>query len=321
MISRTRRTGGFVLQRNAMTSLQVAVQQIPVASIVAGDNDRKSFDPERLQELADDIAQQGLLSPIRVRPIPDGRLELVFGERRLRAVKLLGWSEIPGSIVDMDAETASAEMLSENLHRQALNPIDEARAYKVRMDRFGWDVSTCGEKARVSKDRVKQRLDLLRLGEDIQHLIRSGNVSLNYALAMVGLDRNRQQVALGFLVAPSRPDIDKFRSICGQMLLDQSQDKLFDDFELRVQNVEESEKAPSIRIPVDTSLPPMRGGGTAAGSITQYIADLTASPDPKHKEAAKVVGTVLAGLMGCNCARPTDEDIRKLLQASGLQSS
>jgi ParB/RepB/Spo0J family partition protein len=258
-----------------MTSPQVAVQQIPVASIVAGDNDRKSFDPERLQELADDIAQQGLLSPIRVRPIPDGQLELVFGERRLRAVKLLGWSEIPGTIVEMDAETASAEMLSENLHRQALNPIDEGRAYKVRMDRFGWDVATCAEKARVSKERVKQRLDLLRLGDDIQHLIRSGNVPLNYALAMVGLDRNRQQIALRFLVAPSRPDIDKFRSICGQMLVDQDQNKLFDDFELQLQRYEQVEvkRARKILNPKSKKL---------VDNLAHYISDVDNSKTPNR---------------------------------------
>jgi ParB/RepB/Spo0J family partition protein len=258
-----------------MTSPQVAVQQIPVASIVAGDNDRKSFDSERLQELADDIAQQGLLSPIRVRPIPNGRFEIVFGERRLRAVKLLGWTKITGTIVEMDAETASAEMLSENLHRQALNPIDEGRAYKVRMDRFGWDVSTCGEKARVSKDRVKQRLDLLRLGEDIQYLIRSGNVPLNYALAMVGLDRNRQQIALRFLVAPSRPDIDKFRSICGQMLVDQDQNKLFDDFELQLQQYEQVEvkRARKVLNPKSTKL---------VDNLANYISDVDNSKTPNR---------------------------------------
>jgi ParB family chromosome partitioning protein len=182
------------------------VQLIPVDKVRAGDNDRRSFDTEALQELADDILHKGLIQPITVRPMGD-MYEIIAGERRYRATILAGLTEIEALVRHGTDEEASGWMLSENLFRADLNPIEEARAYQKRIDDFGWDVARLAAEARVSPSRIKQRLNLLKLREDVQHLVKSGNLALNYAGAMVGLDFNRQAIALQALLGERKPTI------------------------------------------------------------------------------------------------------------------
>jgi hypothetical protein len=117
------------------------VPTVEAALIVPGDNDRQAFEPVALQELADSIAAHGLAQPITVRPIAGGLYQIVAGERRFRAMQLLGWERVPALVRDLDDRQASAIMLVENLNRVDLNPIDEARAYSKRMTEFSWAVS------------------------------------------------------------------------------------------------------------------------------------------------------------------------------------
>ena len=113
---------------------------IPIDSIRRGDNDRQAFDQVALEELSESIRAHGLVQPITIRPMPDGHYQIVAGERRWRACKLLTWHEIPAIVRDLDDEAASAIMLAENIGRKDLNPIEEANAYHRRMDQFGWSV-------------------------------------------------------------------------------------------------------------------------------------------------------------------------------------
>ena len=126
------------------------VERVPIDAIAPGDNDREDFDAAALQELADSIGQYGLAQPITVRPVGRDRFQIVAGERRWRACRLLGWPTIPALVREMDDETASGVMLLENVQRAELNPIEEARAYARRMARFGWDVDRVAAAANVA---------------------------------------------------------------------------------------------------------------------------------------------------------------------------
>src|SRR5215813_13797029 len=118
---------------------ELSIQHIPCTQIVAGNNDRKDFNDERMQALADSIRTNGLAQPITVRPIADERYEIVAGERRFRAVsQILKHKTIPCIVRAMDDEMAAALMLVENTGRQDLTPYEQACAYKARMDVYGW---------------------------------------------------------------------------------------------------------------------------------------------------------------------------------------
>lgn len=151
---------------------------------------RKEFQPEDLEELADSIRENGLLQPLMVRPAPgrEDHWELVAGERRYRAVSLLGWQEVQALVREVDDQTLLVLALVENLQREALGPLEEAEGYQVLSDSFGL---TQGEIARaVGKDRstVTNTLRLLQLPPSVRRLVAQGDLSAGHARPLLGLD-------------------------------------------------------------------------------------------------------------------------------------
>jgi ParB/RepB/Spo0J family partition protein len=184
-----------------------------------------------LQELADSIKANGLAQPITVRWVEDRqKYEIVAGERRFRAHKLLGVATVRAIVRDLTDSEASAIMLAENTGRKDLDPVDEARAYKARMTAYGWDDKTVAEKAGVSVQRVRNRLALLQLRDDLLHLVRTGNLQMGYAqiIAEANLDKNRQLIALKRLQTCPAPTPQWFRKECGELVNQQAQGDLFD---------------------------------------------------------------------------------------------
>ena len=180
-------------------------EHLPLSLIVAGDNDRKAFEPEALASLADSIREHGLAQPITVRPVvglAGTTYVIVAGERRYRAHRLLvdqghgAFGTIECQVREMSDEQASAVMLAENTARVDLGPLEEASAYRARMDRHGWTMAAVARAAGVSADRVRRRVGLLGLGELARHYLGTGQLPIGHAEAMVGLDVNRQRLAL-----------------------------------------------------------------------------------------------------------------------------
>lgn len=245
---------------------------IATAAITAGTNDRTIFHPAELHALADNIAANGLLQPIMVRPIGEGRYQIILGERRFRAVCLLGWEKIPAVVQDVTDEEASAGMLSENMARANLDPIDEARAYQSRIDAFGWSVEELARIAGVSTVRVLFRLKLLRLRSDLQALIRTGNLALGYAqvLADAGLDTNHQAIAVDRLRDNGTPTPQWFRREVGALLTQQAQSSMLDPFEAAALTAQPTPE------PIDpphpaTTIPPVQGT-TPRETVAAHIA-------------------------------------------------
>lgn len=204
--------------------------RLDIRAIIAGQNDRTVFDQAALRGLADSIRDNGLIQPITVRQVGPDLYQIVAGERRFRACQLLGWSDIPAIVADLSAEDAAAAMLSENVARADLDPIDEASAYQSRMTHFGWSVADCAERAGVSAVRVQFRLKLLRLRPDLQLLVRGGSLALGYAqiLSDANLDGNRQLLAASRLSAQPKPTPGWFRTMIAQLVTEQEQGQLFD---------------------------------------------------------------------------------------------
>jgi len=171
------------------------IQKIPVEKIKPSKyQPRKKFDNTKINELADSIKKRGVIQPLVVSPSPvPGEYELVAGERRLRASRIAGLKEVP-VIIRHTAEKEKFQIsLIENLQREDLNPVEEARAYQNIMKEF--NITQEELSGMVSKDRsvVANTVRLLGLGEKIQDMIESGLISAGHARVLAGIDdRNRQ---------------------------------------------------------------------------------------------------------------------------------
>jgi len=206
------------------------IQTIALNKIRPGQNDRTRFAAGDLADLAASIKQDGLIQPITARPVdsPDFDFEIIAGERRFRACQILGWTTIPAIIKPMDDRQASRVMLLENLQRADLDPIDEAQAFKTRMDLFGLTVAQMAEFASTSESKIRSRLNLLKLIPEVQHLIRFGNMPLGFAAEMPGLDKNFQLIAMRYFGQTKRPTLAEFRVLCSDLLAKQNQCSMFD---------------------------------------------------------------------------------------------
>jgi len=169
-----------------------ALRKIPVDAIVPNVRQpRTDWDPHQLEQLSRSMAETGLLEPILVRP-QGSKFEIIAGERRWRAAKLLGWKELPALVRTLEDRESLEAALIENLQRDDLNPVDEARAYQALMAEFGLtheQVST-----RVGKDRstVTNLLRLLRLPETVLTHVSRGTISMGHARVLVGLPAHLQ---------------------------------------------------------------------------------------------------------------------------------
>lgn len=146
---------------------------------------RQQFKREELEALAESIKTHGLLQPILVRP-KDGEYELVAGERRWRAAQLAGLTEIPAIIRHCSDDELLALALIENLQREDLNPLDEAQAYKVLMEKFGLTQEAIAGKVKKSRAAVANTLRLLGLPEPIKQALRDDAITEGHARALLG---------------------------------------------------------------------------------------------------------------------------------------
>jgi len=162
---------------------------------------RRDFDPDSLRELADSIAAQGVIQPIVVRPIGEGRYEIVAGERRWRASQQAGLSEIPVVVRDVDEQAAIAIALIENIQRDDLNPLEEADALARLLTEFGLTHQQVAEAVGKSRTTVTNLLRLLELNDDVKGYLREGRLEMGHARALLGLRGPQQSRAAGEVLA------------------------------------------------------------------------------------------------------------------------
>mgnify|MGYP005756933147 FL=1 len=150
------------------------------------DQPRKNFDLESLQQLADSIAEHGLLQPVVVREALGGYYEIIAGERRWRAAKMAGLSEIPVTILSADDRKASELAIIENVQREDLNPMEEAQAYKKLQEEYGLTQDKVASAVGKSRSAVANTLRLLDLPEEAGALVASGKLSEGHAKVLLG---------------------------------------------------------------------------------------------------------------------------------------
>lgn len=160
------------------------------------DQPRKHFDKASLEELADSIAQNGLLQPILVREYGDGRYQIIAGERRFRASKIAGLNEIPAIILDKDDRRAAEIALIENIQREDLNPVEEAMAYKALSEEYQLTQEELSMKVGKSRSAIANSTRLLDLPEEVLTLVASGELSAGHGRTLLGLKSRSDMLPL-----------------------------------------------------------------------------------------------------------------------------
>lgn len=162
---------------------------------------RQDMHPDALEDLAASIRSQGLVQPIVVRPIGEGRYELIAGERRWRESQIAGLHSIPALIRDVPDEAALAMALIENIQREALNPIEEATALQRLVEEFEMTHARAAEAVGRSRAAVTNLLRLLALHDEVKRLLSHGDIEMGHARALLALPGPQQLEAARMVVA------------------------------------------------------------------------------------------------------------------------
>ena len=169
---------------------------------------RTRMDEGALYELAESIKAQGVMQPVLVRPVRDGsdgdgveRFEIIAGERRFRAAKLAGLDEVPVLVRDVSDEAAAAMALIENIQREDLNPLEEARGLRRLTDEFGMTHEAAARAVGRSRSTATNLLRLLNLGEPVQQMLLAGDLEMGHARALLGLEGAQQIIEANEIVA------------------------------------------------------------------------------------------------------------------------
>lgn len=181
--------GGFGLLEEGEATKKIKLSLIEPRP----DQPRKYFGEEQLRELADSIAEHGVIQPIIVVPAENGYYQIIAGERRWRAAKLAGLAEIPAIVRSYSDVQAAEVALIENLQREDLNPIEEAAGYKNLMDKFGMTQDSISERVGKSRSNVANMLRLLNLEPEILVMVQNGEISAGHGRALLSVpERGRR---------------------------------------------------------------------------------------------------------------------------------
>lgn len=161
---------------------------LPLSQIESCRNQpRKSFDQDKLEELADSIRQHGVIQPLTVRKLSSGYYQIIAGERRWRAARLAGLSEIPAVVIEADDKKAMELAMIENLQREDLNPMEEAQGFRTLVEDYGLTQEQAALSVGRSRSAVANSMRLLDLASSIQKLIADGKLSAGHARAILPL--------------------------------------------------------------------------------------------------------------------------------------
>lgn len=176
--------------------LEKVYKQIDINRIEAnGNQPRKVFDDEKIEELAMSIKENGLIQPIIVRKY-NRNYQIIAGERRFRACKLAGLKTVPCVIKDIDDKQVDTYAIIENIQRENLSPIEEARAYKTLIETYNMNQTELANKVGKKQSTIANKLRLLKLSEGVKDALKAKQITERHARAMLSLDEDKQQAIL-----------------------------------------------------------------------------------------------------------------------------
>ncbi|MBP5239065.1 MAG: ParB/RepB/Spo0J family partition protein [Oscillospiraceae bacterium] len=197
---------------------ETQVQTLPLSRIEPRqDQPRDQFDEERLQDLAASIARHGMIQPVIVRPIPNGDYQIIAGERRWRAARIAGLSEIPVRVLEADDRSVAELALVENLQREDLNPMEEARGYQKLISDYRLTQEEAAAGVGKSRSAVTNALRLLNLSAPVADLVERGALSAGHARALLAVEDPALQLSAAKQVLEKSLSVRKAEQLAAKL--------------------------------------------------------------------------------------------------------
>ena len=223
------------------TTEQSAYRLLPIYKVEPNpDQPRQDFDEEELQALSESISIHGVIQPLTVRELSSGYYQIIAGERRWRAARQAGLSEVPAVVIEADDKKAMELALIENLQRQDLNPVEEALGYQSLMSDYGLTQEETASRVGKSRPAVANALRLLNLSPEVLEKVRSGELSAGHARAILSLKSEKQQIDAMKKILALALSVRQAETLCKNMLKEPKPEK---EVTLAVNYVAECEKS------------------------------------------------------------------------------
>ena len=195
-----------------------AYQLLPIYKVEPNKNQpRQDFDEEELQALADSIEVHGVIQPLTVRELPSGYYQIIAGERRWRAARIAGLSDIPAVIIEADDKKVMELALIENLQRQDLNPVEEAMGYQSLIQEYGLTQEEAAQRVGKSRPAVANALRLLSLNPEVLEMLRQGKLSAGHARAVLTLKTEKKQLEAAQKISALGLSVRQAELLCRNM--------------------------------------------------------------------------------------------------------
>ena len=203
-----------------------AYQMLPIYKVEPNrDQPRQDFDEEELQNLAESISVHGIIQPLTVRELPSGYYQIIAGERRWRAARQAGLSDVPVVVIEADDKKAMELALIENLQRQDLNPVEEALGYQTLINEYGLTQEDAAKQVGKSRPAVANALRLLGLCPEVLELLRSGQITAGHARAILQLKAEKKQQEAAKKIIALALSVRQAETLCKNMTKEPEQKK------------------------------------------------------------------------------------------------
>lgn len=186
---------------------------------------RQFFDEAALQDLADSISQYGLIQPITVRKLDTGYYQIIAGERRWRAARLAGLREVPVRVIEADDRRTAELALVENLQREDLNPIEEAKGYKTLMEEYGLTQEETAKSVGRSRPAITNALRLLSLSKPVLEMVEKGQLSAGHARALIPIEDASKQLQAAQEVRDKTLSVRKTEQLAARLIREPEEEK------------------------------------------------------------------------------------------------
>ncbi len=197
---------------------QSAYRELPIYKVEPNpDQPRQDFDEEELQALSDSISVHGVIQPLTVRELPSGYYQIIAGERRWRAARLAGLSDVPVVVIEADDKKAMELALIENLQRQDLNPVEEALGYQALIEEYGLTQEEAAGRVGKSRPAVANSLRLLGLSPEVLEKLKRGELTAGHARAILTLKTEKKQLEAAQKIIALALSVRQAETLCKNM--------------------------------------------------------------------------------------------------------
>lgn len=218
-------------------------EYLPISKVEPRKNQpRDIFSEDGLQELSESILEHGIIQPLTVRKLSDGFYQIIAGERRWRAARIAGLQEVPARIIDADDLKATELALVENLQRQDLNPVEEAKGYHALISEYGLTQEAVSQSVSKSRSTVANSLRLLSLPDTILEMLERGKISLGIARTLLSLEGDRNRINAAQTVINNKLTVRQTELLVKKLRKEQSTSKKLQAVGLVVNYLEEVER-------------------------------------------------------------------------------